>query len=242
MPRPTKSSQKSTDATAATPAVVAAPVAAPAPAVVAAEPVKKSRSKKSDAPVAAPAPAVVAADPVVEAVADEEAASKTRVVPTRDSIMTDFAELLSLIDTEVARLRDSTEKNSGVKFLRSVSRRVKVLHTASARVMKQKQPSARKNNNSGFLKPVPISPEMAKFTGLPSDQLHSRVEVTKYLCKYIKDHELQNPADKRQIVADAALAKILNYDAKTDEKPLTYYRLQSLLKNNNHFPTAPKTA
>ena len=236
MPRPTKSSQKSTDSTAATPAVVAAP----APAVVAAEPVKKSRSKKSDATVATTA--VVAATPVVEAVADEEAASKTRVVPTRDSIMTDFAELLSLIDTEVSRLRDSTEKNSGVKFLRSVSRRVKALHTASARVMKQKQPSARKNNNSGFLKPVPISADMAKFTGLPADQLHSRVEVTKYLCKYIKDHELQNPADKRQIVADPALAKILNYDAKTDEKPLTYYRLQSLLKNNNHFPTAPKTA
>lgn len=238
MPRPTKSSQKSTDATAATPAVVAAP----APAVVTAEPVKKSRSKKSDATpvVAAPTP-VAAPAPVAESV-EEEVAAKTRVVPTRESIMTDFSELLSLIDTEVARVRDSTEKNSGVKFLRGVSRRVKALHTASARVMKQKQPSARKNNNSGFLKPVPISADMAKFTGLPADQLHSRVEVTKYLCKYIKDHELQNPADKRQIVADVALAKILNYDAKTDEKPLTYYRLQSLLKNNNHFPTAANKA
>ncbi len=238
MPRPTKSSQKSTDATAATPAVVAAP--APV-AIVAAEPVKKSRSKKSDAAplVATPAPVVATPAPVAEAV-EEELAAKTRVVPTRESIMTDFSELLSLIDTEVARVRDSTEKNSGVKFLRGVSRRVKALHTASARVMKQKQPSARKNNNSGFLKPVPISADMAKFTGLPADQLHSRVEVTKYLCKYIKDHELQNPADKRQIVADPALAKILNYDAKTDEKPLTYYRLQSLLKNNNHFPSAVK--
>ena len=238
MPRPTKSSQKSTDAAAATPAVVATPVAAPTPA---AEPVKKSRAKKSDTPAAAPV--VVAAPvpaPVAEVVAEEVVATKTRVVPTRDSIMTDFAELLSLIDTEVARLRDSTEKNSGVKFLRTVARRVKTLHTASARVMKQKQPSARKNNNSGFLKPVPISAEMAKFTGLAADELHSRVEVTKYLCKYIKDHELQNPADKRQIVADAALANILKYDSKTDDKPLTYYRLQSLLKNNNHFPTAPK--
>jgi upstream activation factor subunit UAF30 len=241
MPRPTKSSQKSTDAAAVTPAVVAAPVAAPTPAVVATEPVKKSRAKKSDAAVATPAPAVPApvSEVATEATADESA-PKTRVVPTRDSIMTDFAELLSLIDTEVARLRDSTDKNSGVKFLRTVARRVKTLHTASARVMKQKQPSARKNNNSGFLKPVPISAEMAKFTGLPADELHSRVQVTKYLCKYIKDHELQNPADKRQIVADAALSKILKYDAKTDEKPLTYYRLQSLLKNNNHFPTAPK--
>ena len=242
MPRPSKSSQKSTD-------TVVAPVVAPSAPVVVAEPVvKKSRAKKSDstpvvAPVVvAPVPAVVA--PVQAVVAEtesEEVAPKTRVVPTRESIMTDFSALLSLIDTEVARLRDSTEKNSGVKFLRTVSRRVKSLHTASARVMKQKQPSARKNNNSGFLKPVAISASMAKFTGLPADELHSRVAVTKNLCKYIKDHELQNPLDKRQIVADPALAKILGYDATTDEKPLTYYRMQSLLKNNNHFPK-PATA
>jgi len=150
--------------------------------------------------------------------------------------MADFAELISLLDTEVNRLRDSSDKNSGVKFLRAVTRRVKVLQAASARVMKQKQPSARKNNNSGFLKPVPISAEIAKFTGLHADQLHSRVEVTKYLCQYIKEHNLQNPADKRQIVADPALSKILNYDSKKEDKPLTYYRLQSLLKN--HFPPA----
>lgn len=228
MPRPTKSTQKSTE--------TAAPVAAaPAPAPVAAAPAKKSRvsTKKEETPAPVPAPAPV----VVAEVADEQAEAKTRVVPTRESIMTEFAELVNVLETEVARLRDSAaDKNSGVKFLRGVTRRVKALQASTARVVKQKQPSARKNNNSGFLKPVQISPEIAKFTGLPADQLHSRVEVTKYLCKYIKDKNLQNPDDKRQIVADSALAKILNYDAKTDDKPLTYYRLQSLLKNNNHFP------
>lgn len=235
MPRVTKSSQKSTDAAAPVAAAPAPVVSAPAP-VAAAVPAKKSvRTKKEDAPVVA-APVEVPA-PVAEV--EDSTEGKSRVVHTRDSIMADFAELINLLDTEVARLRDSSDKNSGVKFLRGVTRRVKVLQASSARVMKQKQPSARKNNNSGFLKPVQISPEMAKFTGLPADQLHSRVEVTKYLCQYIKDKNLQNPADKRQIVADPALSKILNYDAKKDDKPLTYYRLQSLLKN--HFPaTADK--
>jgi upstream activation factor subunit UAF30 len=180
---------------------------------------------------------VVAPAPVVDAVElTEEAETKTRVVPTRESVMTEFAELVNVLEAEVARLRDSTDKNSGVKFLRGVTRRIKALQTSTARVVKQKQPSARKNNNSGFLKPVQISESIAKFTGLPADQLHSRVEVTKHLCQYIKEKNLQNPADKRQIVADPALSKILGYDAKKDDKPLTYYRLQSLLKNNNHFP------
>lgn len=230
MPRPTKSTQKSTETAAAT-----TPAAAPAVAAVAATPApakKTVRSSKKEE-VAAPAPVV----PEVAETVEDAAEAKTRVVPTRESVMTEFAELVNVLDAEIARLRDSTDKNSGVKFLRGVARRVKSLQTSTARVVKQKQPSARKNNNSGFLKPVQISSEIAKFTGLPADQLHSRVEVTKHLCQYIKDKNLQNPADKRQIVADPALAKILNYDAKKDDKPLTYYRLQSLLKNNNHFPT-----
>jgi len=224
MPRPTKSAQKSTEsATVAVPAPVVAPIVA--------TPAKKSvRSSKKEEEVVAPVPVVDAVEPT------EEAETKTRVVPTRESVMTEFAELVNVLEAEVARLRDSTDKNSGVKFLRGVTRRIKALQTSTARVVKQKQPSARKNNNSGFLKPVQISESIAKFTGLPADQLHSRVEVTKHLCQYIKEKNLQNPADKRQIVADPALSKILGYDAKKDDKPLTYYRLQSLLKNNNHFP------
>ena len=224
MPRPTKSTQKSTEsATVVAPAPVVAPVAA--------TPAKKSvRSSKKEEEVVAPAPVVDVVEPT------EDAETKTRVVPTRESVMTEFAELVNVLEAEVSRLRDSTDKNSGVKFLRGVTRRIKALQTSTARVVKQKQPSARKNNNSGFLKPVQISESIAKFTGLPADQLHSRVEVTKHLCQYIKEKNLQNPADKRQIVADPALSKILGYDAKKDDKPLTYYRLQSLLKNNNHFP------
>ena len=113
---------------------------------------------------------------------------------------------------------------------------MKTLQSSTARVLKRKQPNKRANNNSGFLKPVAISDEIAKFTGFDPTQLVSRVCVTKYLCDYIKEHELQNPADKRQIIADPALAKLLGYDAKTATSPLTYYGIQSLLKT--HFKKA----
>jgi chromatin remodeling complex protein RSC6 len=56
------------------------------------------------------------------------------------------------------------------------------------------------------------------------------VDVTKFLCAYIKDNNLQNDADKRQIKPDAKLTKLLGYDAKAATSPLTYFHLQKLLK------------
>jgi chromatin remodeling complex protein RSC6 len=97
--------------------------------------------------------------------------------------------------------------------------------------MKHRVKSTRKNNtNSGFLKPVKISKEMAKFTGWEANELRSRVDVTKMICDYIKKNNLQNPSDRRQIMADTKLSKLLNYDSKKDTEPLTYYRIQSFMK------------
>ena len=104
--------------------------------------------------------------------------------------------------------------------------------------MKQKQKTNRKNNtNSGFLKPVNISKEMIKFTGWDPTELKSRVDVTKFICKYIRENNLQNPEDRRQIIADKKLAKLLEFDTTVDPKPLTYYRIQTYMKK--HFLPTP---
>ena len=165
-------------------------------------------------------------------------ATKKRRVPTKESIIQGFDELVSSIDEEIVRLRESAGKAKGVKFLRSLGKKVKTLRGHSVRVMKQKQKTNRKNNtNSGFLKPVHISEEMAKFTGWNNTDLRSRVDVTKYICKYIRDNGLQNPSDRRQIVADKKLAKLLDFNPEKDEKPLTYYRIQTYMKK--HFTNPP---
>jgi upstream activation factor subunit UAF30 len=235
MPRQTKNTDTKTVAQeSTTPAV--APAAEP---VAAAAPARKTRAKAAPAtePVAAEAPAAEPAkteEVPKEEVAQEaaEGETKTRVVPTRESVMTDFSEILSLVDGEIERLRECADKTHSAKFLRQLHRRLRSLQSNTARVLKHKTPSARRNNNSGFLKPVNISGDIAKFTGLDPKTQHSRVDVTKFLCKYIKDKNLQNPEDKRQIRADPALTKLLNYDAKTGE-PLTYYHMQKLMKS--HF-------
>lgn len=54
-------------------------------------------------------------------------------------------------------------------------------------------------------KPLTPSPELAAIVGTP---MLSRGEVVKKVWDYIRTHNLQNPADKREILADEKLKKV----------------------------------
>jgi chromatin remodeling complex protein RSC6 len=184
------------------------------------------------------APVESSEDTIIDGATDSSLVK--RGAPTRDIVLASFDELIKSIEVEMEGLREGDAKNKGVKFLRTLNKRLKVLKNQSSRIIKDKRVSAKKgtNNNSGFLKPVKISAEMAKFTGWDKDELKSRVDVTKYLCDYIRNNNLQNPKDKRQIVADAKLQKLLKYDPKKETEPLTYFKLQSSLKGHFIKPEA----
>lgn len=202
---------------------------------------KKPATKRSSKKEVLLLPPPVVEDVVEEEVSDVESTgtttpggSKSRRVPTKELVVESFDDLVELVETEINRLRENQNKAKGVKFLRSLNKRIKSLRSQTSRVMKQRQRTNRKNNNnSGFLKPVRISNDMAKFTGWDATELRSRVDVTKYICNYIRENELQNPTDRRQILADSKLSKLLSYDSKKETEPLTYYRIQSYMKK--HF-------
>jgi len=210
----------------------------------------KTKTNVKTSVVASKKPTVVSvpasedvSDDVVDDVVDGEVdvdGKKKRVAPTKDSVIKYFDDLIKSIEDEVENLRESENKTKGVKFLRTLNKKLKVLKNQSSRIIKQKRTTTRTNtnNNSGFLKPVKISKEMAKFTGWDAGLPRSRVEVTKFLCNYIKEHELQNPADRRQILADDKLTKLLKYDVKKEKEPLTYFRVQTCLKNHFIKPDA----
>ncbi len=66
--------------------------------------------------------------------------------------------------------------------------------------------------NAAFAKPMKLSPELEAVVGagpLP------RSEVTKKLWEYIKKHDLQNPANKRNILADDLLKALFKKDEVT---------------------------
>jgi upstream activation factor subunit UAF30 len=62
-----------------------------------------------------------------------------------------------------------------------------------------------KTANSAFMKPMKISDELAEVVGAGP---MPRSEVVKALWVYIKKHNLQDPANKRNINADANLKKV----------------------------------
>jgi chromatin remodeling complex protein RSC6 len=66
--------------------------------------------------------------------------------------------------------------------------------------------------NAGFMKPVTPSPELAEVVGTTPIP---RTEVTKRLWAYIKKNGLQDPANKRNIKADAKLRPIFGKDTVT---------------------------
>jgi len=60
--------------------------------------------------------------------------------------------------------------------------------------------------NSAFMKPMQPSEQLAKVVG--SEPL-PRSEVTKKIWAHIKKNKLQNPENKREIIADDKLAPLL---------------------------------
>jgi chromatin remodeling complex protein RSC6 len=102
---------------------------------------------------------------------------------------------------------------------------------------KQKKKSDKKRSPNGFHKPALISPELAKFLGVPEGTELARTAVTSKIIAYVKEHNLQNPERKKEIVPDAKLKELLK---PADEQIVTFFNLQTFMKN--HFTKSTTVA
>ena len=97
-------------------------------------------------------------------------------------------------------------KTTGAKATKAV----KAVKSTAAKAPKAAKPAAEKKKRApaaGTLKP---SAELAAVIG---DELISRPQAMKKIWDYIKTHNLQDPKDKRTIVADAKLRPVLGADS-----------------------------
>ena len=127
-----------------------------------------------------------------------------------------FRTIVKEMETEVKKLQKSAQKE-----IKDLTKKGK----------KKGKKDGAKRAPSGFAKPSPISQELCDFLGKEAGSELARTEVTKHLTTYIKEHNLQAPEDKRKILPDAKLKKLLKVP-KGDE--ITYFNLQRYLKP--HFP------
>jgi upstream activation factor subunit UAF30 len=212
-----------------------------------AEPKKKKTTKATKvvepvvvvtpAPVAPVAP--VAAEPeldltevdenaeIVEEVKDKK---RNRRVVNKESFYNDFEAFVEQFNgfLETIKVEKGTKNSKTV-----MSKKLKQLQNDSYKLLKIKylrdENKPKTENNSGFMKPIKISNDLASFLETNAEDPITRVHVTKKLCQYIKEKDLQNPADRREIVPDQKLKALFNM--LPDEK-LTYYSMQKQIQQH----------
>ena len=124
-------------------------------------------------------------------------------------------------------------------ILKTLHNNLKILHKEVIKERKEllknsnkNKKKKKKNKLSGFAVPTKITKKLADFLQVEEDSKISRTYVTKFICKYIKDNNLQNPENKKIIIPDEKF-KIL-FDGQLDGlNNLEYFNIQTYLKE--HF-------
>jgi hypothetical protein len=222
---PTKKSTpvSATPAAAATaPAAPTAPVGKKAPAQAQVAPVSAKAAVKGvtiEVPVVlahtvpVPTPSVVVTATVGPTVPADGA-------PSPDNVLTTIIEKVNLLATNFKEVQLLLKVLS-----KDYEKQQKIIEKA------QKKRQNAKNSPSGFAKPNKISDELCDFIGVPHGTEKSRTDITRFINAYVKEHNLNKPENKRFILPDDKLKKILNV---SDKEEINYFILQKLI--SHHFP------
>jgi hypothetical protein len=215
--------------------------------VVEAAPVEEA----APAPVEEAAPAPVEAAPVEAAPVEEQVSFRHR--------------LESLI--QATTLHMNTLKTHVQVMKRLQKEHDLLIKEASKKTKKKKGPRdfTKPRRATGFAEPVIVSDELYSFlvktkatmkdpSFVPTSQEEdsnwprvpvvkgtpvARTDVTSHISKYIREHNLQNPEERREIVPDATLRKIFSEPtevSKRDPSKLVFTYLQLQRYVNRHFP------
>lgn len=215
----------STKQTASTPA----PVVAAAPsAPVESKEVKKSSKKTAKTEVAAPvvAPAAASAAPVVAPV--ESKVDETKSLSS-DAILTAFDAKIQQVSSILSSL-----KNDSKALRKEILSNKKAFEKLEKKSAKKKRAAPvdgeeAKPRNSGFMRPVKISDELASFLGKTAGTVMGRQDANDEIRQYVSLHNLKETekGKGRNINPDAKLSSLLKLPAG---EQLTYFNLQKYMK------------
>lgn len=129
----------------------------------------------------------------------------------------------------------ATKIVAAVTLLKEIQAELKVAQKEFDKLNKTKLKAERKRANarttpSGFAKPTKISDELCAFLSVPKGTEMARTEVTRKLNAYIKENGLFDQANKRKILPNAALKKLLG---SKDGDDVSYFNVQRYMKR--HF-------
>ena len=190
---------------------------------------KTPRNNKTTKTTKAAEPVQATPEPVQAAPVEQE----TQAVSTNDEYATELSRLRKQF-TEMERMLRTFR--TGMNTLERLhNKSVKQNNKATAKVLKNRRKKERDPNapraESGISRPTQISSELAKFLNEDVNNKVARTDVIKRIAVYVKEHQLENPENRRQIKPDAALQKLLKVSQKDE---VTYFNLQKHLAP--HFP------
>ena len=192
---------------------------------------KKAATTTVETPVKTGKKVVAAKVPVIKAT------DAVKQVPVEKVADVEKSEVVQPVTLQENALQSIIEKvNTFVVMGKELQGQLKVLSKDWDKQQKiidkvQKKRQNAKNSPSGFAKPNKISDELCDFIGEPRGTEKSRTDITRFINAYIKEHSLNKPENKRFILPDDKLRKILNVDAKEE---INYFILQKLI--SHHFP------
>ena len=170
------------------------------------------------APVVPPAAGAAATTDAVPVVPSE---------PATDNVLSNIIDKVNALSAYIKDIQTNLKVLS-----KEYDKQQKIIEKA------QKKRQNAKNSPSGFAKPNKISDELCDFIGVPHGTEKSRTDITRFINAYVKEHNLNKPENKRFILPDTKLKKILNVG---DSDEINYFILQKLI--SHHFPaSASKTA
>lgn len=203
--------------------VVAAPAPAPSTEPKAAKAPRKTAAKTEVVVPTVAAPTPAPAPSTTEGAAVESApASIGSVVERLREVRTRLAnELKEIIaDTLIAA-------KAAAKQVKEAGKRKKAKKDVADMTPEEKAAWELRRSKNAFLKPRGLSTELCAFMQLPAGSQRSQTEVTKFVSNYVKTHSCFDPANKRHIIPDGVLSRLLRV---TDKDTVTYLNLQSFLK------------
>lgn len=170
-------------------------------------------TKKVSAPPKKEPKPVVSKEEIKEENVEEE------VVDENDT----FSSLVNAITLLAANVKEIQAKLK--VYSKEREKQQKILNKEAA-----KREKARKTP-SGFAKPSKISDEMCAFMKIENGSERSRTDVTRFINSYVKENNLYNPVNRRIIVPDPVLKKILRVG---DNEEVSFFQLQKTI--SCHFP------
>lgn len=97
------------------------------------------------------------------------------------------------------------------------------------KVLSKKNKKSSDRPRSGFAMPSLLSNELYEFMEITPGELVNRTDVTRKLNEYIKSNNLRREDNKRYIIPDKLLQKLLRSEPKDE---ITYFNLQHFMKHH----------